>query len=110
MPREPAEVLPGVGAGPLARLVRVQPPGDPDGVVRLWDAASGREVAGLKGHRPGSGGWVAAVAYCPRGRCLASAGYDGTVRLWDPETGRELAVCAGHTDHVRALAFSPDGR
>ena len=39
-----------------------------------------------------------------------TASHDYTVRLWDVETGRQLLVMSGHTDHVKGVAFLPDGR
>ena len=77
-----------------------------DATVRLWDPATGTQLATLTGHTS----WVTAVAFSPDGRGLASAGYDGTVRLWDPATGAQLATLTGHTDLVDAVAFSPDGQ
>ncbi|MGI8631305.1 MAG: pentapeptide repeat-containing protein [Solirubrobacterales bacterium] len=76
-----------------------------DGTVRVWDAASGRELASLAGH--GSG--VRSVAWSPDGDRLASGGIDGTVRVWDAASGRELAALAGHGDWVQSVAWSPDG-
>jgi telomerase protein component 1 len=77
-----------------------------DQTVRLWDAASGEEVACLHGHR----GQVWGVAFSPDGRLLASASWDETVRLWDVRGGSELAVLRGHRERVWGVAFSPDGK
>jgi nucleoside phosphorylase/uncharacterized protein YjbI with pentapeptide repeats len=59
-----------------------------DGTVRLWDAASGKALQVLKGHR----GRVWSVAFSGDSRTLASAGDDGTVRLWDAANGARRAV------------------
>jgi len=77
-----------------------------DHTIKLWDVATGRELATLKGH----GSLVTCVSYSPDGKTLASASFDKTIRLWDASTYKELAVLSGHTDRVRALAFAPDGR
>ena len=77
-----------------------------DGMVRLWDPASGQPAATLEGHTGGVWG----VAFSPDGRQLASAGGDGTVRLWDPASGQPTATLEGHTGGVNGVAFSPDGR
>jgi WD40 repeat protein len=75
-------------------------------VVRLWDVATRRERAALRGHEGG----LTALAFSPDGRRLATASLDGTARLWDVATGRELAALRGHEGWVIDLAFSPDGR
>jgi WD40 repeat protein len=74
--------------------------------VRLWDAATGKEVSVLRGHT-----WhVTAVAFSPAGQLLASAGWDKTIRLWDAKTLQQVGKCEGHTGWVAGIAFSPDGR
>src|SRR5262249_52984639 len=75
------------------------------GEVKLWDAATGKELHTLKGYR----NHVLSLAFTPDGRGPAPAAKDGTVKLWDVATGRErLTFQAGA--RVPAVAFSPDGR
>jgi WD40 repeat protein/serine/threonine protein kinase len=56
------------------------------------------------------GGAVHAVAFCPEGRRLATAGEDQAVRIWDISTGSTLLHPLCHEGPVRAVAFSPNGR
>jgi WD40 repeat protein len=55
-------------------------------VADLWDAATGKHLHHLAGHR----GEVNAVAFSPNGKRLASTSLDGTLRIWDVATGKEI--------------------
>ncbi len=76
-----------------------------DHTLRLWDAATGRQLHLLTGHS----NLVMTVAWSPDGSRLASGSDDKTVRLWDAATGRELHMMTGHSDRVMSVAWSPDG-
>jgi Tol biopolymer transport system component len=77
-----------------------------DKTIKLWNAASGRELRTLTGHTDK----IHSVAFSPDGRTLASASDDGTLRLWDASSGRELRTFTGHTINILSVAFAPDGR
>jgi eukaryotic-like serine/threonine-protein kinase len=76
------------------------------GEVKVWDAATGREVLAFQGKTRA----VTSVAFSPDGRRLACAASDGMVRVCDVADGREALALAGHTDPVLGVAYSPDGR
>jgi len=79
--------------------------GSSDNTLRLWDAATGREVRRFEGHTKA----VNSIAFSPDGRYALSGSWDNTLRLWDVATGREVRRFEGHVSEVRAVAFSPDG-
>jgi serine/threonine protein kinase len=76
-----------------------------DGMIRVWEVKTGRELRRLKGHMS----WVLSLAFSPSGWPALSGSADGTVRLWDVNSGRELRRMQGHADQVWSVAFSPNG-
>src|SRR5262249_48745595 len=74
------------------------------GLIRIWDAATGEERKALTTTPEPLCG-----ALSPDGRLLAVSFGKGVV-LFDAESGEELATLKGHARPETALAFSPDGR
>jgi WD40 repeat protein len=80
--------------------------GGEDGIVRLWDASTGKRTAACRGHARK----VLALAFRRDSRRLVSASADGTVRQWDSATGQEVgSPYERHTGEVLTAAYSPDG-
>jgi len=75
-----------------------------DGTIRLWEAASGRELWWTPAH----GAQIWSLAFSPDGARLASASSDGTVGLWDVATGDQCSA-AGGGGKAYAVAWSGDG-
>ncbi|KZP10330.1 WD40 repeat-like protein [Athelia psychrophila] len=113
--------------------------GSNDRTIRIWDARTGKLVAGpFEGHTrshvascsndktiriwdartgklvagpfEGHTGQVNSVVLSPNGQRVASCSDDKTILIWDARTGKLVAgPFRGHTEHVCSVAFSPDG-
>jgi WD40 repeat protein len=124
LPTETGNVLT-VAFSPDGRLIAA---GGITGVVHLWEAATGREIAvwEVSSFDPETGraylgeGLITNLAFSPDGALLAIAvkylarddrpQHDlHDIRVWDVTNGEELAKLTGHTDEIRGLDFSPDG-
>jgi WD40 repeat protein len=53
---------------------------------------------------------LAAVAFSPDSKSLASAGYDNSAVIWDVETGTQIRQLHPDTMALISLAFSPNGQ
>src|SRR6266849_1456799 len=66
-------------------------------------------MAGL--HLPTGGTYIAAAAFSPDGKLVASAGGDQLLRVWSTATGAQIASAdlASLLDIPLAVAFAADG-
>jgi WD40 repeat protein len=77
-----------------------------NGIIHLWDVASGELRRTLSGHV----GNVSNLAFAPDGRTLASLGDDRVLNLWHLATGQRLFSLDAQGREFSCLAFSRDGR
>ncbi len=83
-----------------------------DPAIRIWELATGREVATLEGHQGRNRG----LAFSRDGRLLASCSVDfgrekdSTIRVWDIANRREVRRFEGHLGMVNTLTFTCDNR
>jgi WD40 repeat protein/serine/threonine protein kinase len=79
------------------------------GEVKLWDAATGKEVRTLRGHNR----MVTSLAFTPDSRRLISGSNDWTVKVWEVSSGQEMlsfSLSQLELAPVFHLALSPDGK
>jgi WD40 repeat protein len=72
-------------------------------MVRLWDAATGKELRTLKGLTD----WVYYVSWSPDGKTLGTSSGGGAITLWDGE-GKIQATLKGQ--YREFVTWSPDGK
>jgi WD40 repeat protein len=78
----------------------------PDNKARLWNAATGRLIAVLAGHK----NRFEDVAFSrPDGKRIVTASLDQTARLWDGVSGQLVKDLRGHHGALTHASFSPDG-
>jgi WD40 repeat protein/serine/threonine protein kinase/tetratricopeptide (TPR) repeat protein len=79
------------------------------GVVKLFEAASGRELSTLQRFELAIE-WANCLAFSPDSRKLATGNRLGMARIWDVATNQLDATMVGHTSSVTSLAFLDGGR
>jgi WD40 repeat protein/tRNA A-37 threonylcarbamoyl transferase component Bud32 len=77
--------------------------GGGSGEAYLWDAATGKRLAGPLAHRKA----IVAVAFNHNGAVVATASEDMTAQLWDAGSGKPLAGPLKHQGTATSLAFRP---
>jgi RNA polymerase sigma factor (sigma-70 family) len=77
------------------------------GLVRLWDAATRKEVRTMAWPDPAV---PRQVAFTPDGKQLVATASDGSVRFWDVATGAEALRFQFGGGALRALALAPGGK
>jgi WD40 repeat protein len=87
--------------------------GDGDGLARLWDLRSGREVVTVSTDATAfaatfGGPFAPPAALSPDGRLLATGGRAG-FRLWDAATGEQARTLPRVSSPWTVPRFSPDG-
>jgi hypothetical protein len=76
-----------------------------DNTVRIWDAATGKEITVLRGGLDR----FQSAAFSPDGTRIVTVPLGQTARIWDAAAGKEIMVLRGHQNIVNSAAFSPDG-
>jgi eukaryotic-like serine/threonine-protein kinase len=80
--------------------------GDQEGLLQLYDAATGKPEGTLAGHEIDASD----AAFSPDGTRLASCDWNGSVQLWDVARRTRIAAIKAHTGRIHRIGFSPDGR
>jgi WD40 repeat protein len=76
------------------------------GLIKLWDAATGREIHTILDQRLSG---TESVAFSPDGTKIVS-GAEKILKLWDTATGREVRTFFGLSSDMISVTFSSDGK
>lgn len=81
--------------------------GQADGLIILWDTASGKKLQTLAGHTA----QMRNLKFSPDGKTLVSSGDDGTIRLWNPEQPRAREIIPiGPAKRFLTFDLDPSGK
>ena len=76
-----------------------------DGVGRVWDAATGKEVFRFENQA----NVMPAILFSPDGSRIATTSTQGEAQFWDGRTGEAVGSVLFHSAAVHGAEFSPDG-
>jgi RNA polymerase sigma factor (sigma-70 family) len=106
------------GPFPYVRMVfapdgKVLATGNQEGVIFLWDAATGKLLLSMEARDAKSLGAVASLSFSPDGNSLVSS-HRNVMVVWDPSTGKEVRRLdyPGYSAKAEVLPapFSPDAK
>ncbi|MBN2036291.1 MAG: caspase family protein [Chitinispirillaceae bacterium] len=95
-----------ISALSLSRDCRYAISGSGNGVLQLWDVASGKKIRQFGKKSAG----VTAVAYVSNNHTVLVGSFDKTLKLYDLTSGKEILALRGHSHMVTSVAVSPDCR
>ncbi len=75
--------------------------------IKLWDAATGREIRSLTVDAKAAQNWTARLAFAPDGKTLVLATWSGRILRWDLSNGAALPEWTGHRGAVADLLVRP---
>jgi WD40 repeat protein/serine/threonine protein kinase len=90
---------------PDGKLVFTSNDSFPAPAMRIWERASGNQLAALQG----ASGPCSSALFGPDSKTLLTVANGVIAVLWDATTGKERVSLQEHRNTIHAAAFSPDG-
>lgn len=81
-----------------------------NGVIKIWDSETGKELWTIQGHRGGTGASIVDISVSPADLVLASVDNENTIKLWNFHGQNRPKMLKGQISEINSVSFNPNDK
>lgn len=98
--------IPMVGFVAFSHDGRILAIGDSNGLLKLWETSTGKEIEELEGHES----LISDITFSHDDQFLISSSFDQRIIIWDVANGSQISTIEEFESQVNGIDLSPDGK